>query len=158
MDAAFLMDPGVVPEQAICRQRHVRRKRSGFFKPERVFTRGPKSDCWYRLGHIMLHLVMASIDVSFVNKLPDVLATQRVEHFIGIENQDPITFAFLDQSVTSFREILLPPYFDHLRPDSASNIPAIVQRSRVANDHAIDEWGSALQAARKVSASILDDH
>ena len=81
-----------------------------------------------------------------------------VEHLVGVEDEDPIAAAVLEDAVAGVGKVVLPRDGDDLGVEGAGDVDGVVGGSGVSEDDAVDEASDALQAALEAGRTIFDDH
>ena len=81
-----------------------------------------------------------------------------VEHLVGVEDQDPVAAAVLEDAVAGVAEVVLPGDGDNFGSEGAGDGDGVIGGAGVAEDDAVDERSDTLEAAPEAGCAVFHDH
>ena len=81
-----------------------------------------------------------------------------VEHLVGVEDEDPVAAAVLENTVAGVGEVVLPGDGEDFGAEGAGDGDGVVGAAGVAEYDAVNEAGDTFQAADEAGGAVFHDH
>ena len=156
---SLVIDPGMAAEEAGGERGNVSGKGTRLLENQGISAGRLASEAGVTVAHVIPAPVVVRKDVWSVEEGSNLAGAVVVEHFVGVEDEDPVATAMGEDTVASAGEIVFPGEVKEFGVELADDVGSGVGGTGVADEDAIDEGSDAGETAGKAGrGAVLHDH